>query len=114
MPLNNECWAFNDETVAHTTEIAYVYGTTSDPSPLSKNIMDYWLSFATSLTPNDGKGSHRKPHPYMQLQSSYNASRSRVATVHTTQSGDERESTHRIHKTHAIYIRSSLTLTALT
>ena len=27
---------------------------------LSLNIQDYWLSFATSLTPNDGRGARRK------------------------------------------------------
>lgn len=47
--------------VPHGAEIAYVYGTTPDSS-LSKIIMDYWLSFATSLTPNDRKGSQRMSH----------------------------------------------------
>ena len=49
----------DNPSVAHTTEIAFVYGTTPDTSPLSNIMMDYWLSFGTSLTPNDGKGSKR-------------------------------------------------------
>ncbi|KAF5325380.1 hypothetical protein D9619_009952 [Psilocybe cf. subviscida] len=49
--------------VAHTTEIAFVYGTTPDTSPLSEIMMDYWLSYGTSLTPNDGKGSKRPNWP---------------------------------------------------
>ncbi len=49
-------------TVAHASEIAYVYGQTALTSPipavrlLSEAMVDYWISFAVSLTPNDGKG----------------------------------------------------------
>ncbi|KAF7762435.1 CAZyme family CE10 [Agaricus bisporus var. burnettii] len=49
--------------VAHSDEVTYVYGVPNDPSPsshsLSKVMMDYWISFATSLDPNDGKGDER-------------------------------------------------------
>ncbi|KAF7290221.1 Carboxylic ester hydrolase [Mycena indigotica] len=47
--------------VAHGLEVPSVYGApfdTSDSSvALSKIMVDYWLSFATSLTPNDGCGA---------------------------------------------------------
>lgn len=49
--------------VAHATELSYVYGLPpSDPKAqsLSQQMMDYWISFATSLDPNDGLGSQRK------------------------------------------------------
>ncbi|KAJ7059264.1 extracellular triacylglycerol lipase precursor [Mycena amicta] len=46
--------------VAHGTEIFWVYGAPPDTSPasvaLSEIMTDYWISFATSLTPNDGLG----------------------------------------------------------
>lgn len=54
--------------VSHASEVSYVYGWPSgliapDPAPgwktLSPIMMDYWISFATSLDPNDGKGSTR-------------------------------------------------------
>ncbi|KAJ7206513.1 extracellular triacylglycerol lipase precursor [Mycena pura] len=49
--------------VTHASEIAYVYGSPSDPSPaatlISRVMTDYWVSFATSLTPNDGLGVPR-------------------------------------------------------
>ena len=52
--------------VPHGSEIAYVFGSTTDLS-LSKIMMDYWLSFASSLTPNDGKGSERMSSIYGNL-----------------------------------------------
>ncbi|KAJ7206506.1 triacylglycerol lipase, partial [Mycena pura] len=49
--------------VAHGTEVAYVYGSPDDVSAssllISHIMTDYWLSFATSLTPNDGLGTQR-------------------------------------------------------
>ncbi|KAJ3838824.1 esterase 1 [Lentinula raphanica] len=49
--------------VSHGTEIVYVYGAPTDPTAsdiaLSTAMVDYWVSFATSLDPNDGKGSSR-------------------------------------------------------
>ena len=48
--------------VTHTLEIPYVYGEPALTSPnpavrlLSEAMADYWISFAVSLTPNDGKG----------------------------------------------------------
>ncbi|THV00777.1 extracellular triacylglycerol lipase precursor [Dendrothele bispora CBS 962.96] len=45
------------------SELGYVYGTTMNSTPsdlrLSLNMIDYWVSFATSLDPNDGLGSPR-------------------------------------------------------
>ncbi|KAE9397249.1 esterase 1 [Gymnopus androsaceus JB14] len=49
--------------VAHASELLYVYGGVQSPSTsdtvLGAAIIDYWVSFATSLTPNDGKGVSR-------------------------------------------------------
>ncbi|KAF7358085.1 Carboxylic ester hydrolase [Mycena venus] len=52
-----------EEGVVHGSEIAFVYGTPPDGSAssllLSRAMIDYWVSFTTSLTPNDGRGSKR-------------------------------------------------------
>ncbi|KAJ7243603.1 extracellular triacylglycerol lipase precursor [Mycena haematopus] len=49
--------------VSHGTEIVYVYGAPADTSEsavlISRLMTDYWVSFATSLTPNDGLGFPR-------------------------------------------------------
>ncbi|OBZ70762.1 Lipase 2 [Grifola frondosa] len=50
--------------VTHATELFYVYGapTVFGPAPanvLSLAMMDYWISFAVNLDPNDGYGSPR-------------------------------------------------------
>ncbi|OBZ70961.1 hypothetical protein A0H81_09027 [Grifola frondosa] len=50
--------------VTHAVEIPYVYGSPfiNGPMPasnLSLAMMDYWISFAVSLDPNDGRGSSR-------------------------------------------------------
>ncbi|KAJ7766333.1 extracellular triacylglycerol lipase precursor [Mycena maculata] len=49
--------------VEHSSEITYVYGAPADNSSssilLSRIMTDYWVSFATSLTPNDGLGVPR-------------------------------------------------------
>ncbi|KAJ7745866.1 Alpha/Beta hydrolase protein, partial [Mycena maculata] len=49
--------------VFHGSEGAFVYGTPNDPSAsstfLSLDMINYWVSFATSLTPNDGLGTSR-------------------------------------------------------
>lgn len=50
--------------MSHGTEIAFVYGAppnaTASAIGLSEAMIDYWVSFATSLNPNDGKGIPRK------------------------------------------------------
>lgn len=52
--------------VLHGLEILYVYGFlplvngSASALQLGGQIMDYWISFATSLDPNDGRGSQRK------------------------------------------------------
>ncbi|KAL4259259.1 Carboxylic ester hydrolase [Pleurotus pulmonarius] len=60
------------EGIAHTDEIAYVYG--QPPVPVSSSsarltglVMDYWLSFAYEQHPNDGRG-HNRPEwlPYTE------------------------------------------------
>ncbi|TFK31314.1 esterase 1 [Crucibulum laeve] len=49
--------------VAHGSEVLFVYGAPSDRSAaalqLSSQMINYWVSFATSLTPNDGLGVPR-------------------------------------------------------
>ncbi|KAJ6511528.1 extracellular triacylglycerol lipase precursor [Mycena vitilis] len=51
--------------VAHLSELPYVYGDITiaangtGPGTLSEIMQDYWISFATSLNPNDGKGAKR-------------------------------------------------------
>ncbi|KAF8646650.1 hypothetical protein AX16_007148 [Volvariella volvacea WC 439] len=64
--------------VTHATEVLSVYGAPDSPletaQPLSNLIIDYWVSFATSLDPNDGKGLPRpkwegfKPHNQVVLE----------------------------------------------
>ncbi|KAJ6463699.1 extracellular triacylglycerol lipase precursor [Mycena vitilis] len=72
--------------IPHASELSYVYGrpivdfitpgSTKSFDALSPIIMDYWISFAATLDPNDGKGVDR-PHwqeltpshqAYLQLQ----------------------------------------------
>jgi carboxylesterase type B len=59
--------------VVHVQEKPYVYGHTAAFSQesrlLSDRIMDYWISFATSLTPNDGLGVERPHWPQYGLKS---------------------------------------------
>ena len=50
--------------VFHSSELPYFfenldkeYGTGSSNTWLSRVMLDYWISFAVSLTPNDGKGT---------------------------------------------------------
>ncbi|KAJ7889615.1 esterase 1 [Mycena leptocephala] len=47
--------------VAHLSELPYIYGGITGPDKVALSVMmqDYWISFATSLDPNDGKGSTR-------------------------------------------------------
>ncbi|RDX48924.1 extracellular triacylglycerol lipase precursor [Lentinus brumalis] len=58
--------------VTHAIEIPYVYGQTALTSPnpavrlLSEAMVDYWISFAVSLTPNDGKGLNKTIWPQYQ------------------------------------------------
>ncbi|TFK25301.1 lipase I [Coprinopsis marcescibilis] len=53
--------------VRHDSEFYYVYGVPPDQSPpalqLSSTMMDYWISFAVNLDPNDDKGSQRPIWP---------------------------------------------------
>jgi hypothetical protein len=49
------------ESVFHSSDVAYTYGQVVNGTPsanaLSGNMMDYWISFATSLDPNDLHGN---------------------------------------------------------
>ncbi|PPQ85748.1 hypothetical protein CVT25_003066 [Psilocybe cyanescens] len=51
--------------VAHSTEVFYVFNTLANRTPtavsLSSNMQDYWISFATSLDPNDNHGNTNRP-----------------------------------------------------
>ncbi|KAJ7734185.1 extracellular triacylglycerol lipase precursor [Mycena maculata] len=51
--------------VDHGADLTYVYGSPKDTSAssilLSQIMVDYWVSFATSLTPNDGLGVVPRP-----------------------------------------------------
>ncbi|KAJ7484240.1 extracellular triacylglycerol lipase precursor [Mycena latifolia] len=51
----------------HGTEVVYVYGWLPG-NTLSTQIVDYWLSFVTSLDPNDGIGSERPEWPEYALE----------------------------------------------
>ena len=50
-------------SVFHGSEVLFVYGglvnATASSAALSLNMVDYWVSFATCLDPNDGHGSLR-------------------------------------------------------
>ena len=48
--------------VFHTAEFPYLFGNLSTSGPpkvanFARAMMDYWISFAVSLTPNDDKGT---------------------------------------------------------
>ena len=50
--------------VFHSSELPYLFWDMNKIGPpqsaiLSRTMLDYWISFAVSLTPNDGKGSER-------------------------------------------------------
>ncbi|RDB17237.1 Lipase 2 [Hypsizygus marmoreus] len=53
--------------VAHASDVPVLYGTQANPTPssnkLSKIMIDYWISFATSLNPNDNCGIERPQWP---------------------------------------------------
>ncbi|PFH50828.1 hypothetical protein AMATHDRAFT_3565 [Amanita thiersii Skay4041] len=53
--------------VTHTSELNFVYGVVPNPgesaAKVSSAMIDYWVSFATSLDPNDGRGSSRPEWP---------------------------------------------------
>lgn len=53
--------------VPHAAEMPYLFGDSTDPTAagqhLSKLIMEYWISFAVNLDPNDNKGIKRPKWP---------------------------------------------------
>ncbi|KIL66090.1 hypothetical protein M378DRAFT_161332 [Amanita muscaria Koide BX008] len=62
--------------VYHSSELPFVFGNLPGFPPLSPSsanlstiMMDYWISFATSLDPNDGRGT---PRPRWELYTSEN------------------------------------------
>jgi carboxylesterase type B len=51
--------------VTHGTDLAFLYGhlygaVSPALDTFITQMIDYWVSFATSLTPNDGRGSQRE------------------------------------------------------
>ena len=51
--------------VFHTAELPYLFGSLSTSGPpkvanFTRAMMDYWISFAVTLNPNDGKGTSSK------------------------------------------------------
>jgi len=55
--------------VFHSSELSYLFSDMSKNGPpksarLSRTMLNYWISFAVSLTPNDGKGTER---PYWEV-----------------------------------------------
>ncbi|KAL1702610.1 Alpha/Beta hydrolase protein [Schizophyllum commune] len=58
--------------VAHSSNVLYQFGTEAanslEDAALAMSIMDYWLSFATSLDPNDGSGSQRAIWPAYSVE----------------------------------------------
>jgi len=52
--------------VFHTADLPYIFGSLSTSGPpkvaaFTRTMLDYWISFAVALTPNDDKGNSR-PH----------------------------------------------------
>jgi hypothetical protein len=76
-------------TVSHGSEVLFVYGAPPDTSAsalnLSRIMIDYWVSFATSLDPNDGHGTPRKCLIDHNTPSSCNsrAVRSSMESIHS-------------------------------
>ncbi|ESK89120.1 extracellular triacylglycerol lipase precursor [Moniliophthora roreri MCA 2997] len=63
--------------VAHGSDESYVFGFANQPSTFvpspaakrfSEQVIDYWVSFATSLDPNDGLGSERLMWPQYTVE----------------------------------------------
>ena len=51
--------------VFHSSELVYLFedlakNGTSNAARLSRVMLDYWISFTVSLTPNDGKGTNSR------------------------------------------------------
>ncbi|KAJ7053275.1 extracellular triacylglycerol lipase precursor [Mycena amicta] len=64
-PLAGEPVGLANLGVMHTAEVPYVYNSTATfqegdaAAALGRLMVDYWVSFATSLNPNDGRGIQR-------------------------------------------------------
>jgi hypothetical protein len=82
--------------VTHTAELLYVYGfepfigRPASAVALGARMMDYWLSFATSLDPNDRLGSDRMSLFFLIVHldsTDLGSARPVVVTVHSEQRG---------------------------
>ena len=62
-PSEIDSKTLHSSLVVHSLEIEYIFGrlpaTAAQPADfvLGDKMMDYWISFAASLDPNDGKGT---------------------------------------------------------
>jgi acetylcholinesterase len=83
-------------TVPHTAEMPYLFGDSKDPTPggkqLSAFMMDYWISFAVNLDPNDSKGVERTwlsvyINHCNELTFGSTANRPKMAPIHEGQQG---------------------------
>ena len=67
--------------VLHTAELQYLFpditlfgaNWTKTPAQmhLQRNMMDYWISFAVNLDPNDGHGNTNRAYSYYQSQTTF-------------------------------------------
>ena len=89
------CFANDVKQVSHGTELVWVFGGGYfvNPSPatlyFSGQMVDYWISFATSLDPNDGRGNDRKER-LLSVVACFNKSiyRTTLAAIYSVWGGD--------------------------
>jgi acetylcholinesterase len=62
-PASSDGLSAHSSAVTHSTEVTYVYGVCPPTSQACQVMTDYWISFATSLDPNDQKGVMRPQWP---------------------------------------------------
>ncbi|KAJ7637237.1 extracellular triacylglycerol lipase precursor [Mycena polygramma] len=93
--------------VTHTAELIYIYGLeqafglSASASVLGTQIIDYWVSFAVSLNPNDGLGSTR---PNWSQYTSSNKVLLELSSVNMTMISDD------YHAQQIDFINSNLAL----
>ena len=81
--------------VYHSADVPYVFGSlenaTIASSSLSTNMMDYWISFSVSSTPNDDHGNTlRESSPSLVVMDYFTSSwyfRTKMGTVHKRKPG---------------------------
>ncbi|KAG7086180.1 hypothetical protein E1B28_002137 [Marasmius oreades] len=99
--------------VVHGADLPYVWGFptisgSADGTQLNEQIMDYWISFITSLDPNDGLGTERPDWPL------YTPERKAILEINgpnnmtTTVPGDWKQDNHREQQIHFINVNAGL------